>query len=98
VSGNCSAPTDARVVELLELMPDRKSRRLFEAYYRGVRAGLAASVTDAPKQVPPAAVRTAMSFYDIGRPRSREELRVTGRHLPVQINTSTVEGASHDPH
>ena len=96
-NGNRPALTDARVAQLLELVSDPKSRRLFEAY-RAVRASLAGGFTEAPERVAPAAVRTAMSFYNIARPRSREELRVTGRHAPVQINTSTVKRTSNDPH
>jgi hypothetical protein len=71
------------VAELPELVPDPKSRRLLEANYRAVRAGLAGGSTGARERVAPAAVRTAMSFYDIGHPGSREELRVTCRHLEL---------------
>jgi hypothetical protein len=83
VNGNRPALTGVRVAELLELMPDPESRRLLQAYYRAIRAGLAGGFAEAPERVAPTAVRTAMSFYEIGRPRSREELRVTGRHLEL---------------
>ena len=95
-NGNRPALTDARVAQLLELVSDPKCRRLFEAY-RNVRASLAGGFTEPPDRVATAGVRTAVSFYGIGRPRSREELRATGRHPPVQLNTSTVKGTSDEP-